>query len=481
MQKGLLYGFRLQDQPHRRQNRVNQSHSSIATFEVTINNLKRYLDEQTIARPLHEVEQEILAMVRAIGQAALARYTAGCGTGDVGPVLEGGDVRPRRHGIRTRIYRSLFGPIGIARMYYHEPLNGGVVPLDERLALPERSYSYPLQVLVTRLAATSAYDEGRDTLDTLLGARVPKSMAEAIVAEHGAEVRAFQTALPAPQGEGPVLVIQVDGKGVTMVNPKAKELPGPRIQAKVVRRTGNKKMAVVISIYTIEPEPFCPPDPINRRVYAFIGTRKEAFAWLVAEATKRGYGTKPTLFMSDGDPVLAELQTAMLPLARPCLDWIHCVEYLWDAAHIFHPAGSAEARAWVKTRETRLLAGDVVGVIRGLKQSLTKRKRKFKKWQREALARVIGYLSRNAARMPYRQFFDAGFPIATGSVEGACRHHVADRMEGTGMRWKTPGAQAVLDIRSVHLNKETDEFTAYRIKREQERLYTGHTRDGVAA
>lgn len=452
---------------------MNQSHSSIATLESSINILVQYLDaNQATVRPLAEVEQHIFGLVQTIGQAALARYVASCGTGDQGEVVI--DVeghRRRRHGIRSRSYRSLFGPVAIARMYYYEPFNGGMAPLDAALSLPERSYSYPLQALVVRQAAIGAYDEGRDTLEKLLGRRVPKAVAEEIVAEQAVHVRDFQTALAAPTGEGSVLVIQADGKGVRMVVPKAEKVRGPRIRAKVARRTGTKKMAVVFTLYTIEPEAGCPPVPLNRKVYAFIGTKKEAFAWLLGEATKRGYGTKKTLFLSDGDPDLADLQTTLFPEATPCLDWIHGVEHLWDAARLLLPEGSQAARDWVKEREDRLLAGLVTGVIRGLKQILTKRKRSMKKAAREELADIIGYLARNEERMPYKEFFEAGYPFASGSVEGACRHLVADRMERTGMRWKKPGAQAVLHVRSVHLNGEMADFQIYHAKREQERLY----------
>lgn len=48
------------------------------------------------------------------------------------------------------------------------------------------------------------------------------------------------------------------------------------------------------------------------------------------------------------------------------------------------------------------------------------------------------------------------------------------------MRWKEPGAQAVLHVRSTHLNGELDEFTKFRVNKEQERLYAGHTRERVA-
>ncbi|MDB5102196.1 MAG: hypothetical protein JWM80_6617 [Cyanobacteria bacterium RYN_339] len=179
---------------------------------------------------------------------------------------------------------------------------------------------------MARLAVTGAYDEGRDTLETLLGRRIPKAMGEEIVAAQAAHVRDFQTALPAPEGDGSVLVIQADGKGVCMVVPKAPKEKGPRIRRRPPAARARKSWRWIFTLYTIDPEPGCPPVPLNRRVYAFIGPKKDAFAWLVAEAKKRGYGTKPTLFLSDGDPDLATLQAAMLPEAVPCLDWIHCVE-----------------------------------------------------------------------------------------------------------------------------------------------------------
>jgi hypothetical protein len=73
--------------------------------------------------------------------------------------------------------------------------------------------------------------------------------------------------------------------------------------------------------------------------------------------------------------------------------------------------------------------------------------------------------------MRYSEYLAAGYPIATGVIEGACRHLVKDRLERAGMRWILEGAQSMLHLRSVHLSGLWDEFTAYRIKRETQRLY----------
>jgi hypothetical protein len=442
----------------------------LTEFEVSIKVMLEYLAKNTHARPIHEVESELFAMVLATGRAALAAFVEQIGMGDVGDrhVDDEGQAR-KRHAIRPLTYRSIFGRVTIRRAYYHGD-GEGLCPLDGMLSLPDRSYSYLLQDWLTRMSVAGPYDEACDNLEQLLGIRVPKRMAEAMVTEAAPAVAPFRAELPPPSEAGSVLVIQADGKGVRMVKPKPDEPPGPKMRLTKGQKRNRKKMATVFTAYTMNPEAECAPTPIARKVYAFLGTKRAAFEAFRAEAVKRGYGRLKTLFLSDGDPDLADLQAEFFPEAEPCVDWVHVVEYLWKAAHVFHREGSPEVRAWVKEREGRLMANDVSTLLRGLRQSLTKGTRLT--WgQRETLRKVIGYLHGVRRRIPYQDWYAAGYPIGTGSVEGACRHLVEDRMERAGMKWKVPGAQALLDLRCVLENDEMDEFTKYRIKREHERLY----------
>src|SRR5207237_815744 len=73
--------------------------------------------------------------------------------------------------------------------------------------------------------------------------------------------------------------------------------------------------------------------------------------------------------------------------------------------------------------------------------------------------------------MRYDAYLAAGYPIASGVIEGACRHFVKDRMERSGMRWRIESAQAMLDVRSIYLNGDWDDFMTYRIEKETQRLY----------
>ena len=90
---------------------------------------------------------------------------------------------------------------------------------------------------------------------------------------------------------------------------------------------------------------------------------------------------------------------------------------------------------------------------------------------RRKVEAVCGYFEKNWERMRYDEYLAAGYPIASGVIEGACRHVVKDRLERTGMHWTVAGALAMLQLRCIAINQQWDDFTAFRVRRESERLY----------
>ena len=73
--------------------------------------------------------------------------------------------------------------------------------------------------------------------------------------------------------------------------------------------------------------------------------------------------------------------------------------------------------------------------------------------------------------MRYDEYLAKGYPIGSGVVEGACGHVVKDRMEGSGMRWRVPGVQSMLDLRCVYLNEDWKDFHDYRINEKVHNMY----------
>jgi hypothetical protein len=91
--------------------------------------------------------------------------------------------------------------------------------------------------------------------------------------------------------------------------------------------------------------------------------------------------------------------------------------------------------------------------------------------KKRALGRICSYLHKNRQRMRYDEYLWRGHPIASGVIEGACRHLIKDRMERAGMHWTPEGAQAMLDLRSVWIGGQWPGFQEQRIERETHRLY----------
>src|SRR6185437_853620 len=85
------------------------------------------------------------------------------------------------------------------------------------------------------------------------------------------------------------------------------------------------------------------------------------------------------------------------------------------------------------------------------------------------IARTLSYLENKQPFMDYPAALAAGWPIATGVIEGACRHLVQDRMGITGARWGLEGAQAMLWHRAIAASGDTAAYWDWHIQQEHQR------------
>jgi len=159
----------------------------------------------------------------------------------------------------------------------------------------------------------------------------------------------------------------------------------------------------------------------------------------------------------------------ILPGATLILDLRHLMQYLWTAAYAFHPEGSAEAIEWVQERALRVLRGEVSQVVKGLRQSVTKRRLRGPK--QKTLLRVAAYLYANRSCMRYDEYLKAGLPIASGAVEGACRNLIKDRMERSGMRWTLAEAEAMIRLRATYVSGDFEDYWPFHVRQDQARIH----------
>jgi hypothetical protein len=449
---------------------------------------------------IDQVERGLMPQLLQLGHTLLTAFVVGQGDGDAGDTTSGpqGHICRRLPEPHERRYVSIFGELAIRRFVYgsREGQQIEYVPLDQRLGLPAGEFSYLLEDWAQRLCVQQSFAEASRSLGCLLGLRVGVRTLEHMNRGSAAFAAPFRDAQPAPPAreEGELLVFTADAKGVPMRRPLQKRVRGHRRRAKG-EKANRKQMAYVGAVYSIDrfrrtadevldelqrrKRTATRPQPRHKRVWTEmtywlegeeINGRDELFLRLSDELIERNHGgRKEMVCLLDGERALWKLFREHFPWAVGILDLFHVLEKLWLAAYCFHPEGSEEAEAFVTARLRQLLEGKVGYVIGGLRQMLTKHRLSGSKKQR--LRSVIGYLEKNREQMRYDEYLAAGYPIGSGVAEGACRHVVKDRMEGTGMRWTLEGAQAMLDLRATYLNGDWDTFIAYRIESEQAQLY----------
>jgi hypothetical protein len=149
------------------------------------------------------------------------------------------------------------------------------------------------------------------------------------------------------------------------------------------------------------------------------------------------------------------------------LDIIHVLEYLWKAAKaLFDPEDPKEAQ-WVADTIESLLQGRGNTIVRSLRRSATLKG--LSPTQREPIDQCATYLVNHAPYLHYPHYLAKGYPIATGVIEGACRHLVKDRMEITGARWGLVGGEAVLKLRALYINGDFDAYWKFHENQEYQR------------
>jgi hypothetical protein len=448
----------------------------------------------TLELPLHLVEQQQECKGRQWQRMLLQAHVQHRGAGDVGPVLRviqgTSSCLSTRHRLQRRTLKTIFGPIDIDRMAYSHGGASSIHPLDEAMQLPARSFSYELQKRLVKAAVQGPFRESTERTHQVTGLTVPKRSLEQILQEAAQDFDAFyaQRSSEPSQPAASILVVAVDCKGIPIVQPQYTKLPAGLPQGP---KTNRKQMATVAAVFTREPwirtpeqvvaslfridtntgaNPSPPPRPEHKRVWAGLLKGKEAVInEVVQEVQPRDPdGRKTHVALTDGERALQILVGKKLKVPL-ILDLLHVLEKVWKAAHVFHPEGSPDAEVYARLMCLRILEGNVGQIIKGLRQTVTKRKLIGPK--RKTLLQVAGYFQRNANRMRYDEYLAQGLPIASGSVEGACKNLIKDRMERSGMRWTRSMAEAIVKLRALYLSRDFDDSWNFHVTQDQQRLY----------
>lgn len=462
------------------------------------------------AESFDSVEREIHKTLFAIGHQAVNLFISLQGDGDLGQMLttESGETFFRSPRKNSSVIRSIFGTHQFEQFSYSPGPKKAIAlrPVSARMSLPKHRWSYLLQQWTQMLAVDSAYQQAMDNLQVILGGeRFSVDTAEKINSQMGTAAGEYLGDLPkpSPKSEGKYLVASADCKGVPLVKEDAAKVAAFETAKK---NPGNRRMATVASVYSVnahvrtaeeitdalfreEPDPNDPkakrPEPANKNTTAHMpetvddGDGRDfhisgihvAMAWIIGQIAQRRRPGQVLIALMDGQESLWETMKLHLSFGArtvPILDILHALVYVWEAASLFEKDDDRR-RAFTRDRLLRILHGEVKGVIKGLRRLGTTSK--LNDAAMKDLARICGYLEKNADRMRYDEYLRRGYPIASGVIEGACRHLVKDRMERSGMRWTLEGARSMLHVRAAFQSDHWQSFLNERMKRETDQTH----------
>jgi hypothetical protein len=454
----------------------------------------------------HDFELGLWQRVLALGRAAAQLFLDGQGPGDLGPerTLPDGRTVRRLEGLHPRPLTGVFGTFTLRRTCYGSRPGQKMdfVPVDNRLQLPAGKFSYLLQDFDGLLSTEQPFGCLAAALERILNLKQHVDSLEQLSRHMATFAQPYRDAQPSPAvAEAPILVRSADAKGVPM-RTAADAPPIKSHDHKRGPKTGRKKQAIVGAVYTVAPlvrtpedivaALFLPPDqkaarpprpkPCNKRVLARLNeyTDKaghehdgmaEVFAWIQEQTDERDpAGGKEVVNLFDGDERLWEAAGGLREKGDvDVLELLHVTPKLWAVAGLFAPRDSPQAEQQVRSWLLAVLKGKVAAVL----QDMTAKgeQAQLKGTKKEELAKAVGYLHKRQEQMRYDEYLKKGYPIASGVIEGACRHYVKDRMERTGMSWTQPGAQAMLELRAQVLNGDWEEFQDFYRQRQAAQLY----------
>ena len=442
--------------------------------------IQRVSTVEGAASSVHVLEEQLWVGMLRLGQDLMqlyfeARYEAEV----VHDQVTVKDVPYAYQHASQRAYVSLFGEVTVKRAYYLNATQGGVCPLDAEVSLPERCYSDSVQERLSAINVWVPQAQSLALMERFLGLPIAKGSLQSSVSDQAQYVDSYYqqrppTATPATDS---ILVATADGKGIPMTRADSPPLQARR--SKGDKKTA-KKEAIVTALYSVAPYPRGSQDildallsdtddapkpdrlrpvPSHKQTFGTLDGKQAALSHLADQVARREADTfKYRVALTDGSLALQQQMLAHLPDFTLILDIIHATEYLWDAANARFGEISPQRLAWVRQALAWLLENHLDDLLDDLSTQATG----LPAPQQATLAHVAAYLRRNRPFMDYQRYLALGWPIATGVIEGACRHLVKDRFEQAGMRWSIAGAQTLLNLRSVAFNDDWDDFQSFR-------------------
>jgi len=458
---------------------------------------------------IHKIEMGLLGSLLKLGLVLLHSIISHKSNELLGhrpEILEGEKLTSK--GAVSRQYLSLFGLMSIRRTVHWSKDRKSYSELDEELSLPKTLWSYNLQELVGESSSENDFRNSVSLLNKLLKLGLSGKASQRNASFLGDQVGQYYDRKSIELETTAVCFsASFDGKGVPKIVKPLSPTGNPKKRLGKGEKKGLKEMATVVvtSCFTpkirdkgsiirslmgsgltklkpIKEEEKAGNDNDNRwheKIHrrAFLADQAKAIEYGLDSIRVRMVNSESRFVVPiDAGIGLEEKVLAYVKKHKMesqfdgiILDIIHVSEYVWDTANAVLGEQLISRHNWVKRMLEDLLDSKVEKVIEDLKliieqQDLTDHKIK-------QIQKTITYFSNHKHKMDYKTYLAKGYPVSSALVESACGHLVKQRMEQSGMRWCSKGAQNMLDLRALKLNGDLEDFIQFVTDTNQHSFY----------
>jgi hypothetical protein len=335
------------------------------------------------------------------------------------------------------------GAVTLRRNYHYcERCTLGFYPSERLLDLPEEGeLTHEMEKRVLDFAVNDVYGECaarwrvhyREPLSENLFRRVVRRIGTQC---EGADQEVLQEQLkPRTEKAAEVLVVVSDG---SMLPVRGAEESWKEAKVGVVYRHDTEQNA---------------PIPGTARYTAVVGSLglyAPVLRDVLAVESIEDVGS--VVWVGDGAPYNWTLADQLAPDATQILDWFHAVQHAVDCGKVLLGEESPLLPLWQRRAEALLADGEPGRLIAELMDCIpvVEGRRRERGESLAALDGLVGYYQKNAHRMRYRSYRDAGLPIGSGVGESAHRHVLQKRMKLAGQHWALGNARRLGHLRAAY-------------------------------
>jgi hypothetical protein len=420
---------------------------------------------------------------------------------DAAGICRGAVERAHRRPLQT-----VFGAVNVDRLAYRHRGEANLYPADAALNIPTELHSHGLRELAAVESARGSFDDARSALRRATGVEIGKRQVEQLAGRAAVDFAAYyERPTRTPADDGDVLVLSADGKGIVMrsdalrpATAKAAAKATGKLKTRLSKgeKRNRKRMAEVGAVYDVTPvvrnptdiigsDPHAgkPPAPTAKNKWLTASVVDDAatvISQIFGEAQRRDPDHQRTwIAMVDGakhqiDRIEAKARQVEVHIV---CDFVHVLEYIWSSAWSFFAEGDPAAEEWVAEKALAVLRGQASTVAAAIRRKATCLGLDAR--ARENADNCADYLLAKRDYLDYSRALEQGWPIATGVIEGACRHLVKDRLDLTGSRWGLEGAEAILKLRALRSNGDFDDYWTFHLNKERQRVHQARYANGA--